>query len=81
MCQNIGGVKFWQIAIYAYQTFGDNKLANHLCSAFKIFQRQILITLNFGELTTICQILQCLKMTFILDILWLVNLAFMYVYH
>ena len=53
--QNIRGVKFWQM--YACQTFGGNKLVNHLCSTFEIiyFQRQ---RLNFGELTIIYQIHQ-----------------------
>ena len=44
--------------MYAYQTFGCNKLVNHLSSTFKIFKRQTLVRLNFGELTTICQICQ-----------------------
>ena len=30
--QNIGGIKYWQM--YAYQTFGGNKLANHVCSTY-----------------------------------------------
>ena len=47
---------------YAYQTFGSNKLVNHLCSTFKTFQRQVLVGLNFGELTTICQICQYLTL-------------------
>ena len=49
MWQNIGEVKFWRI--YAYQTFGGNKLANSLCSTFKMFQNA-----NFGELTVNHQI-------------------------
>ena len=39
--------------MYAYQTFGSNKLVNHLCCTFKIFQGQVLVGLNFGELTSV----------------------------
>ena len=31
----MGGVKFSECVYYAYQTFGDNKLVNYLCSTFK----------------------------------------------
>ena len=31
--KKIGGVKYWQM--YAYQTFDDNKLVNHLSSTFQ----------------------------------------------
>ena len=43
--------KIWRM--HAYQTFGGNKLTNNLCSTFKIFQSQVLVRLNFSELTTI----------------------------
>ena len=33
MWQSIEGVNFWRL--YAYQTFGNNKLVNYLCSTFK----------------------------------------------
>ena len=42
-------MKYWRGEIwqmYAYQSFGGNELANHLCSTFRIFQRQSLVRLN-----------------------------------
>ena len=41
--------KYWKGRMHTCQTFGNNKLANHLCTTFKYFKA------NFAYVRKICQ--------------------------
>ena len=45
--------KYWRdkmlMNVYVYQTFSNNKLANHICTTFNLFQIQIF---GWGESTS-----------------------------